>query len=371
MTQPSQLHHLRAHAIAHSLFPPTTLQAAIARMGFVQADPIRSPARAQDLILRHRVENYIVGDLDRQYCGLDLEEDFLYAYGFLSREVWAMVHPRAKTPLSTLEQKILEAVGKSDSLHPSTLATDFGRKRVVNAWGGYSHATKRALERLHYRGLLRIARREKGIRIYQAARLPVEPFAPQQRLSRLIMVVANILAPVPAATLQSIASRLRRLIPVAGDHRVVLCDLYRSGELEKQVIQDLAYAWPTPGTNITELPRQVRILAPFDPLVWDRQRFEHIWQWQYRFEAYTPPAKRVRGYYAMPLLWGDRIIGWANVEAQGRTLDVQCGFVEKRPRDRSFKSELDAEIARIETFLSMNGSPAERLPVSRIDPAAS
>lgn len=54
---------------------------------------------------------------------------------------------------------------------------------------------------------------------------------------------------------------------------------------------------------------QVNFLAPFDPLVWDRRRFEHLWGWSYRFEAYTPPAKRVRGYYAMPLLWGERVIG--------------------------------------------------------------
>ncbi len=59
-------------------------------------------------------------------------------------------------------------------------------------------------------------------------------------------------------------------------------------------------------------PRRVRFLAPFDPVVWDRRRFEHLWGWPYRFEAYTPSAKRIRGYYAMPLLWCDRVIGWAN-----------------------------------------------------------
>ncbi|EWS60580.1 hypothetical protein Y695_04569 [Hydrogenophaga sp. T4] len=55
----------------------------------------------------------------------------------------------------------------------------------------------------------------------------------------------------------------------------------------------------------------MRLLAPFDPVVWDRDRFERLWDWAYRFEAYTPPAKRVRGYYAMPLLWRDQVIGWA------------------------------------------------------------
>ena len=49
----------------------------------------------------------------------------------------------------------------------------------------------------------------------------------------------------------------------------------------------------------------VRLLAPFDPVVWDRRRFELFWGWAYRFEAYTPAAKRKLGYYALPLLWRD------------------------------------------------------------------
>jgi uncharacterized protein YcaQ len=68
----SNLDQIRVHAISHSLFRPTTLKSAIRQMGFVQADPIRSPARAQDLILRHRVKDYIATDLDRRYRSLDI-----------------------------------------------------------------------------------------------------------------------------------------------------------------------------------------------------------------------------------------------------------------------------------------------------------
>ena len=71
------LSDLRHHAIASSLFPATTLRRAIDKIGFIQADPIRSPARAQDMILRHRVTNYRAGDLDRSYRALKLEEDYL------------------------------------------------------------------------------------------------------------------------------------------------------------------------------------------------------------------------------------------------------------------------------------------------------
>lgn len=71
---------LRAWAVRWSISSPATgLADAIGRLGFVQADPLRAPARAQDLILRHRVQGYRAGDLEQQYPGLGVEEDFLYA----------------------------------------------------------------------------------------------------------------------------------------------------------------------------------------------------------------------------------------------------------------------------------------------------
>ena len=80
------LEHLRRYAIARSLFAPTTLPLALQRLGFVQADPLRAPARAQDLTLRHRVDGYVAGDLERHYPELGIEEDFFVNYGFLGAD---------------------------------------------------------------------------------------------------------------------------------------------------------------------------------------------------------------------------------------------------------------------------------------------
>ena len=66
------LDHLRRFAVARSLFPPTTLKRALHKLGFVQADPIRAPARAQDLMLRHRVKNYRAGGAAR-YTAMTLD----------------------------------------------------------------------------------------------------------------------------------------------------------------------------------------------------------------------------------------------------------------------------------------------------------
>ena len=97
---------------------------------------------------------------------------------------------------------------------------------------------------------------------------------------------------------------------------------------------------------------RVRFLAPFDPVVWDRPRFEAFWVWSYRFEAYTPAPKRKLGYYALPILWRDAVIGWGNFTVEDSTLQSSLGFIAgKPPRERAFTRELEAERTRFEEFL--------------------
>jgi hypothetical protein len=345
----STLGRLRAHAISHSLFPQTTLSAAFRRLGFVQADPIRSPARAQDLILRHRVRGYRAGELERRYPELEVEEDVLYAYGFLPRDVWHLVHPRKLRAMSTFERRVLSAVHEAGVVHPRDLDERFGRRRVINAWSGYSQATTRALEFLRHRGRVRVARRENGIRLYAPVLPLADPLPAAERLTQLILRIADVLAPIPEKTFHAQTASYRGM----GSPRTVISELLKTGELETERIDGVTYVWPHGKTPIREAPRRVRFLAPFDPVVWDRRRFEHLWGWPYRFEAYTPPAKRLRGYYAMPLLWRDAIVGWANAGVEGARLNVELGFVNQRPRDADFRSELDVEIDRLKTFLRL------------------
>lgn len=145
--------HLRKLAISHTLFPPTTLQEAVNKLGFVQADPIRSPARAQDLILRLRVKNYKIDDLEKCYQDLGIEEDFLYAYGFMTRDLQQYLYPRKGVSLSTLEKDILLIAQQlKHPLNSKELEGIFGRNRVINAWGGNSLAIKVALDNLHHAG---------------------------------------------------------------------------------------------------------------------------------------------------------------------------------------------------------------------------
>jgi uncharacterized protein len=347
---------LRVHAINQSLFPPTTLKRAIRTLGFVQADPIRAPARAQDLILRHRVNGYVAGDLERCYASLDIEEDYLYAYGFLPRTVWRHLHPRQLAGMSAWEKKVLQVVSRFGVMHPKELQAHLGGARVINAWGGYSKATTSALEDLHYRGLLRIARRENGIRLYEPAPALAAATPAEERLAALILTVARVLAPIDERTLLANLALYRRL----GRAKQTIEDLVDSGELVIAVIDGVRYLQPRTRSIPGEAPRVVRFLAPFDPVVWDRRRFEHFWGWPYRFEAYTPPAKRVRGYYALPMLWRDTIPGWANISRNAGTLTVETGFVAgKPPAEPDFDSALEQEVTRFHEFLGM---PVGTLP---------
>lgn len=331
---------LRARAVAHTLFPHTTLARAIARLRFVQADPIHAPAPAQDLILRHRVRDYARGDLERRFAKLAVEEDYLYAYGFTARDVAHALHPRARRALSAFERRVLDVVGELGRAHPSDVSRVLGDKRVTNAWGGQSRATTHALDSLQYRGALRVARRDRGVRVYELAK-PHDAIAPLLRLRTLVLAITNVLAPIRERTLRSNVTRFRHL----GDPGAAIDALIADGSVTRNTVDAEPYLSP-PVDNSDEPPRVVRFLAPFDPLVWDRKRFEHLWGWRYRFEAYTPVRKRVRGYYAMPLLFGADVIGWANVDKGA----VSIGFAGSVLRDTTFKSSLEEEIVRIRTF---------------------
>src|SRR5882724_11739052 len=132
------LDDLRRFAVARSFFKPTTLKCALDRLGFVQADPIRAPARAQDLILRHRVKNYHAGDLERRYATLDIEEDFFVTYGFVTSSLQRLMHPRSdcRVPADDVGQRwpagqrkraqlLLDFVRERGAVHPREVDEHF------------------------------------------------------------------------------------------------------------------------------------------------------------------------------------------------------------------------------------------------------
>ena len=389
MTDSITLDDLRRYTVARNFLKPTNLKTALHRMGFVQADPIRAPARAQDLILRHRVNNYVAGELERRYATLDVEEDFFINYGYVSRSVYSLMHPRANSILARKDRKraqmLLDFVRERGSVHPREVDEYFAHGKVTNYWGGSSNATTHLMDAMHYRGMLRVLRREKGIRIYaprEHQKVALSAAERRARIDALVDVVVGIYAPLPASSLNYYVRRLRYAAPQwAGS----LTDaLKRAKKRLRHVRVGVDWYFPDDEDPLRESPDQnsfarspvlsssfslsvkaslkaelktrsqvVRLLAPFDPVVHDRARFKLLWDWEYRFEAYTPVVKRKLGYYAMPLLWRERVIGWANVAVKNGALECDIGFVGSRPSEQLFKRELEGELDRLRRFLGL------------------
>ena len=362
------LDELRRIAVARAFGPPTDLLTAIRRLGYLQADPIRAPARAQDLILRHRVAGYGVDDLENHYPQLPLIEDVLHNYGFFPSEHVALLHPRVLSPRwrnfidehQSLRRKLLNYLREQDEVHPRDVERRIGGGSRVNGWGGTSSATTLMLEALHREGRACVRRRDKGLRVYALAPPRESTLSPLARADGLIGLIINLYGPLQERTLMRVFSMMGTHKPdVDFAKRIEL--LVRRGTYHRARVDDISYLFPVDEVAAGNAGDTVRFLAPFDPLVWDRARFEHLWGWAYRFEAYTPPAKRERGYYALPLLWREHVIGWANTSLDAGQLRVQTGFVTKRPARGSaaaFNSSLESETERYRRFLVGSLPPA-------------
>ena len=166
---------------------------------------------------------------------------------------------------------LLEFVRAHGAVHPREVDSYFSHGTVKNYWGGSSNATTHLLAAMHYRGMLRVARREGGVRIYAAQRHGAEPADTAERLARidaLVDVAVRIYAPLPGPCLSDLVRRLRFAVPQ-----------WRS-ELKnalQRVKQRLSHArvggvdwyWPAE-EDVARFasPGTVRLLTPFDPVVW-------------------------------------------------------------------------------------------------------
>jgi len=356
------LGQLRRYAIARSLFKPTSLPRAIARLGFVQADPMRAPARAQDLVLAHRVRDYRAGDLERRYPRLAIEEAFFINYGFLPRETLPLLYPRGAprswdVPMQARAREVLAFVREHGRTSPKHVQAYFAHGRIKR-WGGDLNISAHLLEGLHYPGLLRVAQRASGVRIYQAIERPPPGDSPETRLARagrLLDVLVRLYAPLPAASLGYLCLLLRYGAPhLANEVGQVQADArsrYAHADIDGR-----SWFWPqgeNPASPRHQVDDRLRFLTPFDPLVWDRRRFHLFWGWEYKLEAYLPAHKRRRGHFALPILWGEKMLGWANLKVVDGRLQCELGFAGPRPRGNAFRRALDEASQRMHEFLEL------------------
>jgi uncharacterized protein YcaQ len=358
MSMRSALPDLRAHAVARSLQRSASIGEAVARLRFLQLDPIRAPARAADLVLRQRVDGYRAGDLDRDYPALGLVEDYLHVYGVLTPDARALLHPRSAALRFRVERehprlasRVLAHVAQHGETHPRDLAV-LGRHTTVNGWGSDSAATTRVLEALHFRGKLRVARRANGIKVYALADAAFATRSPAERAGEILWLLLDLYAPLPESSFREMARMVTESSLSPAQRTRALAAFARRDDVARIEVDGTTWLMPSGEPPQALDDDRVRFLAPFDPVVWDRRRFERFWGWEYRLEAYTPPAKRKFGYYALPLLWRDDVVGWVNAQVRDGALVVEPGYV-RAPRSAKFRRALAEETERLRAFVGV------------------
>jgi uncharacterized protein YcaQ len=319
----------RAHLVDS---PAPDVGAALAHHGYVQIDPINVCGRMHDHILRNRVAGYAEGGLMRHLHGADgaglgaeerraLEHHLpsSHVLAALPLDAWphllAAMRGRSRRQgawmgrLTARERElaagILGAIAGGGAAGPEEFGDGRKGRRV---WGSATLA-KATLQKLFFHGRVLIAGRRSYRRLYD--------------LPERVLPAAVLAAGEPSAEETArwwAVARLRQ-------HRLVAL---RRAEvpLVEDLVQPVAVAgcpalyclredlgWFEPDARPEAAAPEPLLLAPLDPLVYDRRVTRQLWGFDYAWEAYVPAQRRKRGFYALPVLAGTELVGHVDAKA--------------------------------------------------------
>lgn len=315
--------------------PVADVPTALAHLGYVQIDPINVCGRMHDLILRTRVSAYRAGDLMRHLHGRELSapgtplprrsaqraafEHHLPGANILVAfplEAWphllASMQSRARTRgpwsgrLTAREKQLADHILAEIATRGPLSSDDFsdtGRARRV--WGAATLA-KSTLQKLFFHGRVLISHRRDQRRVYDL---------PERVLPARVLAARPPSPDETARYLVLLKLRQRRLARLTRDELPLVADLVQSLSVENcpplhclrsdlPLLDDISL-----NSHPSTLNSAPLLLAPLDPLIYDRRVTRDLWDFDYTWEVYTPPAKRVRGYYALPVLAGTELVG--------------------------------------------------------------
>lgn len=353
--------------------PAPDVATALAHLGYVQIDPINVCGRMHDLILRNRVRAYREGDLMRHLHGHASPPETLTANAgppanrrppetrtafehhlphrnilvAFPVEAWphllASMRQRARTPgpwsgkltprERDLAQRILAEIAARGPLTSDDIDDP---RRGTRVWGA-STLVKSTLQKLFFHGRVLISHRIAQRRVYDL---------PERVLPPSILSEPAPAADATARWLLLLKLRQRRLAFFNPAERALVEDVVQpvrlaDGPVVHCLRSDLplldALSASAPDIEPNPPDDDTLLLAPLDPLIYDRRLTRVLWDFEYTWEVYTPAAKRVRGYYALPVLVGDEIVGYIDPKADRakRKLEIVSRSIRRGHRAAS------------------------------------
>ena len=337
------------------------LRRVMGRLQLLQLDSVPVLMRTQYLPLFSRLGPYRAGLLDEIAYG---DDEWFEAWSHeasllpvdtepllrwhkqrcLDGEMWGHLTELAGTEGAYIDEVYAEVADRGP-----LLAKELSDPRPQDGewWGSRSMGT-RALDvlfRFGKVGIRRVGNFEKEFDLLEniiPAEILAQPTPTEEDAHRELLRRAAVAHGV--GTAECLADYFR--LPIRSS-RARLAELVEAGEVEEVTIE----GWSKPAFRHTDakLPRWVKgraLLSPFDPVVWNRDRASALFDFDYRIEIYTPADKRIYGYYVLPFLLDEHLVGRIDLKTnrKDKVLEVKAAFAESGvDRDR-VAAEMHAEL---------------------------
>lgn len=378
----------------HTVPTMRTFNRTLTRTAVLQVDSVNVLQRAHFMPLFSRMGAYDTGLLTRaaERRPRKVVEYWAHVQAFMPVELWPVMRHRMEhyrpqrgkwwggSVTHELERSLFAQIGERGASTARDL--DAGRPRTKDDWGWNWSETRKALDYMFLVGDLAIAGRNSAFEV-------------RYDLPERVLPPAVLAMPIPVPV-EAHRELVRRAAVAHGvgteaclrdyfrmslkDVRPAIASLVEDGELVPVTIP----GWSRPAYlhRDAALPRRVRVralLSPFDPLVWERERTERLFEFRYRIEIYVPESKREFGYYVLPFLLGDRIVARVDLKADRRAgvLLVRAAYAEQyAPAETAY--ELAEELRDLAAWLGLDdiavvprgdlaaGLAAEVAPVSAV-----
>jgi uncharacterized protein len=348
------------------------LRRTLDRLHLHQIDSVNVLSRAHYLPAFSRLGDYDRADLDRLAWGPRRQRRLFEYWAHEASLLPFDLHPLLRWRMAQADrgeagwsgmrvyatERRAEAMALLDRIRSDgPLATsDFEAHKGQSGWWEWSD-TKRALEWLFWAGhITTAARRGSFERVYDL---------PERVLPAEVLALPT---PDDAEAHRALIERAARAHGIATegelrdyfrqspqDARAAVQSLAEDGVLIPVAVPGWRHAWLH---RDARQPRRIEaqaLLAPFDPLIWERDRTERLFGFRYRIEIYVPAEKRVHGYYVLPFLLGDRLVGRVDLKSdrQGSRLLVQSVHLEPDAPGHA-REALQAELEAMARWLGLD-----------------